>query len=426
MIWRVLALAIAIAGVWYVLNTTSQTPGFVSIRWFGYEIEMSALVLAGAGVVITLIGFGLGELYAWLISIPSRFKAKKWLKLQRKGDELLLRQSITLLTGDSAGRKLQKQDQKLLAGPIADNPRNLAIRLQQAQLLEKENQPEKAYDLYKTLTAYKDVSAVAHLGLANINGGRGDWPVAIPQIEYYLKNHPNSSKGLDLLFQAQLCTQDFETAWKTLSNLRKHDVYAPELLDLHTAGLALHFAKNSDETIQRGAKQKVQEALKYLPGCWPLQEALLGLEKTKNAAGLRKVYAKTWQASQRLDTFKAWFRTLKDDRPDAMLKHIRSLTKKGANKGQNWLCEGWGLLELNQISSARRALMKAAELTPNKLVFELLAQLATAEKPGPSSDREKFFQQALTAAPYTEPNSAFDAELEQWLRRYVGSVPVAA
>jgi HemY protein len=425
MILRSLLLALVVGGVWFFLHTTAGEPGVVTLRWLGYEIQTSALTLTSIGLVLALIAFGLGEVYAFLISLPNRFRAKKWLKLQQRADETLLRQSTSLLSGDMANKKDQKQDQKLLSGPIADNPRNLAIRLQQAQLMEQEGDFTGAYALYEKLTAYKATSAVAQLALANLNAEQGEWTLALPQVTNYLKHVPSSAAGLDLLYTTQLALQNFESAWETLAKLRKYDVYEPTELDVHTVGLALHFATTATPETRRQAKQRVNEALKYVPGFWPLQEAQLLLSPTKNQAALRKFYAQAWQTTQRLDVFKLWFSTLKSDRPDTILKSIRTLTKKGQNKGQNWLCEGWALLELNQVSTARNALLKALEYAPNRLVYTLLVELTIAADPGPSKEREKYLQSALKAPVYKEPGVSLERKLERWQKRIIGTVPTA-
>jgi len=287
---RVAALLVVAVVAALLTFQVANTPGTVTVEWFGTTVETTALfaviaITLAMAVMLPLLRFALV-----LIDAPGRIGAGNERRRRQKGQESLALGLIAAEAGefDEARRHAEK------AAELVEEPR--LARLLEARAAEVAGDIPGAERAYSGMLQNEDTEILGRKGLLQAALKRGDRISAMAHAEAALKLSKTSAWPFTTLFELQVQAGAWEGAIETLEEGEKRALIEPKSATRRRAVLLSAAAhKHERERHPEKASELAQRAVRLAPGFAPAAAI---------AARMLVMEGKAWKAQAVLE--EAW------------------------------------------------------------------------------------------------------------------------
>jgi HemY protein len=310
MIRIAILLLIAAVAALFTMHSASD-PGAVAIKWFGYEIETTALFSIIALCVIMALFLPLLRLFTTLIDAPGRLMQMNERNRRKKGQEALALGLIAAEAGefDDARKHAEK------AAELIQEPR--LAKLLEARAAEVSGDIASAERAYTGMLQHEDTEILGRKGLLQAALKRGDRTAAMAHAEAALRLSRTATWPFTTLFELKVAISDWEGALDALEEGEKRKLVETKAASRRRAVL-LTAAAHKHERERHGdrAVDMALKAVRIAPGFAPAAAV---------AARLLIAEQKAWKAQAVLE--EAWetaphpaiahaYRDIKSDEPE--------------------------------------------------------------------------------------------------------------
>jgi HemY protein len=268
----------------------ANTPGTVTVEWFGTTLETTALFAVIAIVLAMAVALPLLRFLMVLIDAPGRIGAGNERRRRQKGQESLALGLIAAEAGefDEARRHAEK------AAELVEEPR--LARLLEARAAEVSGDIPAAERAYSGMLQNEDTEILGRKGLLQAALKRGDRISAMAHAEAALKLSRTSAWPFTTLFELQVQAGAWEGAVETLGEGEKRNLIETKSATRRRAVLLAAAAhKYERERQPEKATDFAQRAVRLAPGFAPAAAI---------AARLLVLDGKAWKAQAVLE--EAW------------------------------------------------------------------------------------------------------------------------
>jgi HemY protein len=207
---RALLVFVVVAAVSVAAWQLAETPGEVSLVWYGWRIDTSASLLAVALVLLLALGALLYAVLRGIRVLPRRLAQARDRRRKEAGYYALTQGMVAIAAGDAAeARRYARRASELLGRP----PGALLIGAQAAQL---ENRPDQARQFYTAMVEAKQTELLGLRGLLALAEQAGDRARALELAEKAQALAPKAAWVLTRLFHLQIAARRWEAAEQTL------------------------------------------------------------------------------------------------------------------------------------------------------------------------------------------------------------------
>lgn len=359
-----------------VVWLTNQ-PGTARIVWHDYVIETSAAILALGVLAVAAAFFMLFRLWRFLRDGPRFWRLHQKLKKIQKGQEKLTQGLIAIASGDGdEASDLALSARKLLGVTPA-------TRLLQAQAAQLAGDHRAAHEIFVSLAAEPESTALGYRGLIMAAVRSSNWPEAENYIEKLRRIRPETPWLNVLLLEIHTRRQQWDEARKALSLATTSHLIEKPRSNKYMAALMLASAvtaqsQGNHERALSFAEQAVKLAPGWLPALLTLasQQALTG--HTRSAL---RLIERNWNKQPHPELARLYSTLTKNhDDPLVVYKQMERLTRETADNTISQLAMAEAALAADLWGAARKHLLSiASRQDATQIVFRLLAKLERRE-----------------------------------------------
>ncbi|MBL4693706.1 MAG: heme biosynthesis protein HemY [Magnetovibrio sp.] len=285
-------VAVAWAGVWVV-----DHPGRVALNWGGWQVEMSAGVMALGIILVAIISAITYRFWLFITRAPGRIGHLLQDRRSQKGYKALTKGMVAVAAGDAA--EAQNQVKKA-DGLLREPPLTLLLRAQSAQLNGDENAAET---FFKTMLDDPEMEFLGVRGLLNQALKRGDESDALALARRAQVLKPKSAWTADILFELEARGGHWDKASVALTQMHR---LTPVTMgeSQHVRAVALlgqsleAETSGDDQGALKFAKKAVRENGKLIPAALRLARLYLKEGQIRKATN---VIEKAWVTSPHPD-----------------------------------------------------------------------------------------------------------------------------
>jgi HemY protein len=372
----VVAMALGVAWL-------ADRPGTVTIEWFGYQVEMSALVgaLAVAATVVVLLL--ILALLRYLLTRPAAIAAHMKERRRQQGLDALSRGLIAIGVGD----RLLATRYAAIAGRILPNePLTDLLRAQAAQLKGDREVARRAFE------AMLDRPNTELLGLRGMfleAKRRSDTAAARALAQQVVRRDPSLAWSVNALFDLQARAGDWAGALETLAIARRNGHVEPEVAVRRRAVLLAAEAREIEGENPHKALALASEALRLAPSLVPAAETagriLASKGETRQAS---RLIARTWQLAPHPDLALVYAFAKPGDPPRERLKRAKHLASLTPGDIEGYIATALAAIEAHDWAGARAALQPYVDERPPARVCALMARVEAEEFGDKGRERE--------------------------------------
>jgi HemY protein len=368
---------IVIAAVLVGITTEiAKIPGEVTINWEGWRIVapiplllLLFSVLVAAGVLVYAVSNGLWRIPAKILSIYRRSR-------EERGYRALTQGMVAVAAGDAReARRQANRANALLSQP----PLTMLLSAQAAQLQGDE---EAATRYFTAMLAKEETAFLGLRGLLIQAQKSGDRAEALRLAERANLLHPKTGWVLNTIYELHTEGRDWESAARTLEDLRKTRSLDAETISRRRASIALlqcadATAKNNKTGRVSAGKLAYKIAPKWLPTCINLAEIF---EDTGEKNKALKLIKKNWSKYPHYQLAQIYNRCLSDNNPIQIVPQIEKLISKDWSHPESQIALGEAMLNANLWGAARVHLEAALKVRETSFACRLMARLEEEEK----------------------------------------------
>ena len=287
---RVAVLLVVAVAAALLTFQVANTPGTVTVEWFGTTVETTALFAIIAITLLMAVMLPLLRFLMVLIDAPGRIGRGNERRKRQKGQESLALGLIAAEAGefDEARRHAEK------AAELVEEPR--LAKLLEARAAEVAGDIPAAERAYSGMLQNEDTEILGRKGLLQAALKRGDRISAMAHAEAALKLSKTSSWPFTTLFELRVQAGDWEGAIDTLEEGEKRKLIEAKAATRRRAVLLSAGAhKHERERRPEKATDMAQRAVRLAPGFAPAAAI---------AARLLVIEGKAWKAQAVLE--EAW------------------------------------------------------------------------------------------------------------------------
>lgn len=335
----------------------ADTPGAITMEWFGWQVETTALFLCLAISLFLILLFLCFRFVVFLITYPRHYRNKRKVQHYERGLKALTEAFSALAVSDlrTAKRLTHKADALLGSPPIT--------HLLSAQLARLEGNKAESVNHLTALLGHKETEFLAARGLFEHARKSGDMAAAMLYAEQAEKISPSSHLASVALVDQYMRAGRWQEAHLAVQRGKKHHALTAEeirryegLIDYHYAD-SLYFREEL-ETALKYAKS----AHKILPDHTPATLLLMRLlAKTNHKRHISAVVARAWKAKPHPDIANLYHELFADEAPAKRLKRIAALESIQPSHPETHLAIAEAALDDRQWELARNHLNKAQE-----------------------------------------------------------------
>ncbi len=368
LVFFIIVAAIAAGAVWL-----SDQPGYVTANWQGYEIRISILVAAAAGLIAFTLLYWAIRFIKNILNAPKAAAGAVRQRRQRKGFEALSRGLLAVSAGHGRqAEKLGAKARKLLP----DEPLTLLLQAQSAEL---KGDRAGASDVYRNMLEREETQALGLHGLFLEARRVGDMQVAKVIAERAVRLEPDSPWGAPALMDLQAAEGDWVAASQTLAKKKQYHLVSKEGYKRQMAVLLTAQAMEAEEN---NPEKALELALLAHKGANDLVPAavIAGrlLAQKGRIAKAAKVLEKTWKLAPHPDLAEVYAHLKLGDKPAARLKRIRFLTHKNKEHLESCVALARAAISAREWGLAREALGPFMQ-APTQRVCTLMAEIEDGE-----------------------------------------------
>ena len=390
---RTILFLVALAVLTWGAVQLADNPGDVAIRWQGYVVGTSVGVLILLVAAVAVLWALVYHLWRWLRTGPRRFMAGRAARRRERGYQVLTKGLVAIAAGDP--KAAQRFGRK--AGQLVDNPLNLLVLAQAAQL----NRDEAA--ARRTFGAMLDHPETEFLGLRGLivqTTKAGDWVAARDYTRRAYALRPETEWVSSALFDLEARAGDWRAAQKTLESATRNKLVAT---DEAPRRRALVLAERARAARARGADEDAlalaREAHKLAPDLIAATAIAAGLlaARGKGSAAAKLVEA-GWKHGPHPDLARVYAEIVPDEPALQRTRRFERLHALNPDHPESRIALAEAALAAELWGAARRHLEAAAEERPTQRVYRLLAVLEERGDGGAQAARA-WLLRAASAAP---------------------------
>ena len=392
MLRTLVSLAILAALAWVAVWFTDH-PGWVTIRWRDYEVATSfavlVVVVAGIAVVVAVVYHG----WRWLKGGPRRYLARRAIERRERGYRALTDGLVAVAAGDP--KKAQEFGRK--AGHLIDNPFNLLLLAQTAQLRGDEAAAKRTF---RAMLDHPETRFLGLRGLLVQATKAGDWKAALEYAREAYALRPDTEWAAEALFDLEARAGDWLGAQRTLEAASRHKLIGGtegarrRAVVLAERGRAAEADGRRDE-----AATLYQEAHRLAPelAFAAARAAALATNEGRPRAAAR-IVERAWRAGPHPDLAVAYLAIHADEPAIARLKRIERLAALTPGDAEADLAYAEAALAAELWGTARQHLETVLAARPSRRAFRLMATLEEHEH-GDGEAVRRWLERAASAPP---------------------------
>lgn len=346
----------------------ADNPGDVVIRWQGYAITTTVGVLLLLVAAVAVLWALIYHLWRWLRAGPGRFMAGRAARRRERGYQVLTQGLVAVAAGDT--RAAQRLGRK--AGQLVDNPLNLLVLAQAAQLGGDEAAARRHF---KAMLGYPETEFLGLRGLIVQATKSGDWDAARNYARRAYALHPETGWVSAALFDLDVRAGDWRAAQNTLESATRNKLVAR---DEAPRRRAVVLAERALAARARGAlgdaAALAREAHKLAPDLIAASamaaELMAGEGKARAAA---KLVEAAWKLAPHPDLARAFAAIAPAETVLERTRRFEQLHQLNPESGEGHLAVAAAALDAELWGEARRHLEQAAASQPSQRVFRMLA-----------------------------------------------------
>ncbi|MFP6744616.1 MAG: heme biosynthesis HemY N-terminal domain-containing protein, partial [Alphaproteobacteria bacterium] len=348
----------------------ADNPGDVVIRWYDYAITTTVGVLLLLVAAVAVLWALIYHLWRWLRAGPGRFMAGRTARRRERGYQVLTQGLVAVAAGDT--RAAQRLGRK--AGQLIDNPLNLLVLAQAAQLGGDEAAARRHF---KAMLDHPETEFLGLRGLIVQATKAGNWDAARAHARRAYALHPETEWVSAALFDLDVRAGDWRAAQNTLESATRNKLVTR---DEAPRRRAVVLAERARAVRARGAlgdaAALAREAHKLAPDliAASAMAAELMADEGKARAAAKLVEA-AWKLAPHPDLARAFAAIAPAETVLERTRRFEQLHQLNPESGEGHLAVAAAALDAELWGEARRHLEQAAASQPCQRVFRLLAMV---------------------------------------------------
>lgn len=394
MIKRLLFLIITVIIVTLLVFWFQDHPGFLVIRWLGYEVE--------AQVSVALLVLSLGFFCVWgvlgllkkILHFPQFLKGRYGAHHQRRGLQSLYNALSSLEAEDVKKLLIEGEG---ISSHWSEKPLETFFKANAAYY---SNDFKGATEAFNQLRLYKETEFLGFKGLIKLALKQDQEEKALELAIEADKIYPQSPYIAKFIYQHSLMREKFDQALMMMPTLLRLKIISEDEAESQRAFIYVSEAnKFKEEGKSDEADNLYEKALQLRPDLLPV--ALANASRLIEAGKARKVrnlIEKIWPQTPHPDLVPYYLRTFNDTHPMEQFKQVQRLVSFAPDHPQSFLESGRYALNAKVWGRARSFLMELVEReNATAEVYKLLATLELEEHH--DKNRSEQWLQKATMAP---------------------------
>lgn len=398
---RTLAYLVALGLLTWGAAELADNPGTVAIRWQGYAISTSVGVLLLLVAATAVLWAFVYHLWRWLRAGPGRFMAGRAARRRERGYQVLTKGLVAVAAGDP--KAAQRYGRK--AGQLIDNPLNLLLLAQAAQLNGDE---AAARRFFERMLEHPETEFLGLRGLIVQATKAGDWQAARGYARRAYGLSPDTEWVSSALFDLEVRAGDWRAAQRTLEAAAKSKLIGVGEAPRRRAVVLAERARGARAMgADDDALALAREAHKLAPeliAAAALAASLLAAQGKARAAA--KLVEAAWARSPHPDLARAYGEIAAGEPALERARRFERLHRLNPDHPESHLAMAQAALDAELWGAARRHLEAVAGARPSQRVFRLLASVEERAGGG-GNDAAEAVRGWLLRAASAPPDSAW-------------------
>lgn len=370
--YALLTAALTYGGVWL-----ANHQGSVVIEWQGYEITMQLGILVGMSLCVSVILITIILLLRALLLTPKHLREAQRKRHHEKAISALNHTMTALALGDhrEAQRQLNKSRYYLKGDPPV-------TRLLGVQLAHATGKDASARDALDTMLEDTSTRAVALRGKIRELMREGQWVHARDFAEEAFDDRPNDHWIAMVLLDIVMRENDWAAAARVIDTASRKKSLTSSQTQHYRATLLLARAHEAIEQKQFAmAQQHGEMAVKYQPSMLAAHLVVLqALGQQGNAERILAWIEKSWAHAAHPTLSELFLQHGIDAaNPARSLKRLTRMIGRQPDQLEALLLKAQAHLKLAAYDEAREALMQAQGITESPRIYQLFAELESAQ-----------------------------------------------
>jgi HemY protein len=386
LLWRFALLVLAVL----FFTWLADRPGGVTIRWMGYEIELSLVgAFAIALIALALIWFLLTFLRR-LMRTPTATREYLRYRKNQKGYESLSRGIIAAGAGDSAAASRHAQ---IAGNALADEPLVNVLAAQAAQLKGDRASVKR---IFEAMTNDKETEALGLRGLFAEARAAGDIASASRHAERATQLNPRLGWASTAMLQLATLAKDWAKAADILKQQARQGTLKAEEAHAKQAAMMAALALERED---RDANRALDAALKshqldpsLVPAALVAARIYVAQNNKRKAS---KILRETWAKFPHPDVAEIMAHLAPSEGPEPRFERVRDLVKINDASPEARYALARAAVAAGRWDVAREVLKPDLESQPQARVCALMADIEEAQ--GDKGRAREWLSRAISA-----------------------------
>jgi HemY protein len=369
---RILLFILGVIAAALGLAWLADRPGTVTIEWFGYQVETSALIGALAVAALVVVLLLIWALLSFVVTRPAALVAHMKERRRQQGLDALSRGLIAIGVGD---RVLATRYATVAGRHLPNEPLTALLRAQAAQL---KGDREAARRVFEAMLDRPETELLGLRGLFLEAKRRDDTQAARALVEQTVRRDPELGWSVNALFDLQARAGDWAGALTTLAIARRHGHVESDVAVRRRAVLLTAEAIEAPDPDK--ALALANEALRLAPSLVPAAEIagriLASKGDTRKAS---RLVARAWKLAPHPDLALVYAFAKPGEAPRERLKRVKHLASLNASDMEGPIAIAVAAIEAHDWQEARSALAPYLEDRPPARVCALMARIEAGE-----------------------------------------------
>jgi HemY protein len=354
-------------------SVLADSPGRITIDWFGTRIETTAFIAAIAVLATVVVSIGLWQLVRFLLTSPRALKRTIDQRRREKGLDAIGRGLVAVGAGDSKTAQRAADDARRALGA---QPTVLLLQSQAAQLA---GDRASAVSTFESMLKDPETRPLGYRGLYVEAQRAGDVEAARRAAEAAHKARPGLPWAANAVLAFQAGARDWDGALSTIrSNADNRLIDRADAKRLRAVVLTAK-AMEAEATDRARARALALEAHGLAPDLIPAAEiAARLLSEAGDVRRATKVIETTWRQCPHPDLADAYMHARMGDAARDRLRRARALLELAPNQPEGRMAVATAAMEARDFAEARRVLQPLLE-RPTRRACMLMAMIAEAE-----------------------------------------------
>jgi HemY protein len=386
LLWRFGLLVLAVL----FFTWLADRPGGVTIRWVGYEVELSLVGAVAVGVIaIALIWFALTFIRR-IMRTPTATREYLRFRKNRKGYESLSRGIIAAGAGDSVAAS---KHAAIAGNALADEPLVNVLAAQAAQL---KGDRQSVKRIFEEMTKSKETEALGLRGLFAEARAAGDIPSAARHAERAAKLNPRLGWASTAMLQLATIQKDWSRAADILRQQSRQGLLDSAEGKKKQAAMLAARALEQEGTDPSAALDAAQQSHALDPSLVPaalVSARTYAAQSNKRKAA--KILRSTWALFPHPDLAEVMAHIVPGEGPEPRFERVRDLVKGSDGSIEAQYALARAAAAAGRWDVARGALKPYVDDRPQARICALMADIEEAQ--GDKGGAREWLARAINA-----------------------------